>query len=256
MLKKVLFGVLFFFILPSLQSTTKFLIVANAPNPIDWLYVDTMKNKGYKIVALDGATNQFLKNKRKPDIILGDLDSIESEAEWGIKATFSTIDNDSLPYIGTNDVLIVPAKDQDNTDLHKAIVYCDKANATEIVIINAYGGRMDHELGNISLLKHLYRSDRPIRMRTKLQTLEFVHASKDSPAIISVSGKIGDHVGIVGFPKATLVRSTGVQYAAAHYPLELLSGSTCNPLITEEAQLIITGDALVIYPNTDAYDIN
>ena len=249
MFKKVfLIGI---FLVATLQSATKFLIVTNAPNPIDWVYVDSMKDKGYRIISLDGATNQFLKNERKPHVILGDLDSIESAAEWGIKETFSNINDDSSPYYGIDGLLIVPAKDQNYTDLHKAIIYCDSVGATEIVIINAHGGRMDHELGNISLLKCLYRPDRPIRMRTDLQTLEFVHASKDKPMVINVSGKIGDYIGVVGFPKATLVKSAGVQYTATHYPLELLSGSTCNPLTAEEAQLTITGDALIIYPNKE-----
>ena len=251
MLKKLLLKgiVLFSALALPLQSATKFLIVANAPNPIDWVYVDRMKDNGYKIISLDGATNQFLKNERKPHVVLGDLDSVEDAREWGIKATFSTMDNDSLPYTGVGGVLIVPAKDQDCTDLHKAIIYCDSVGATQIIIINAHGGRMDHELINISLLKRLYRHDRSIRMRTEQQTLEFVHGNEDEPAVINISGKIGDYIGVVGFPKATLVKSTGVQYSATHYPLELLCGSTCNPLVAEAAQLIITGDALVISPN-------
>ena len=189
-----------------------------------------------------------MRSGKNPDVVLGDFDSVEMPSMWGINATFSAIDDNSLPYMGKHGVIIVPAKNQDLTDLEKAILYCDKNGATSIDILNAHGGRMDHELGNYSLLKKYYKKDRPILIRTASQTLEFVRA--DVPTPVKIRGKKKDYCGIVGFPKGKIVTMRGFLYNADSYPLEMLGGSTCNQLSEPEAEIIVVGEVLVIHPNT------
>lgn len=227
-----------------------FLIVANAPvsrqRDFDWNFIDVMR-RTHKIVSLDGASNLFARAGKKPDVILGDFDSIEAPEIWGIQATFFTILDSSPSYLGKDGIVIVPAKDQDLTDLAKAIMYCDKMRAKSIYIVNAHGGRMDHELGNYSLLRQYYNKNRPILIRTISQTLEFFKT--DIPATIKITGRRGDYCGIIGFPNGKIITMKGFMYNADNYPLEMLKGSTCNKINGLEAEVTITGEVLIIHPN-------
>ena len=144
-------------------------IVANGPP----LPVNELKEslKGRKVLALDGAVNRFKSLELYPDYILGDFDSVEDPEYWGISAIFSEIAEHHCPYRGNFGAIIIPVMDQNCTDLEKGIVYCDKAKATSLLIVQATEGRMDHTLGNIGLLKKHYRPDRDLTIVTEKEQI-------------------------------------------------------------------------------------
>ncbi|XP_020600307.1 thiamine pyrophosphokinase 1-like [Phalaenopsis equestris] len=83
--------------------------------------------------------------KYKPDVIIGDLDSISTK----VKDFYSDLG-----------VKIVRVTEQEFPDLHKCVAFiCDCTPSLEksnlhILVAGALGGRFDHEMGNINVLYH------------------------------------------------------------------------------------------------------
>lgn len=196
-----------------------------------------IKNK--KVMALDGAADKLAILNIKPDIILGDMDAINKSA-WDIQQVSPT---ERAPYCTKNNVLIVEALDQSETDLVKGIRYCDAHNATSITIICATGGRLDHHEGAMRALRKCYQPNRPLVIHTALQSIIFVRDET-----ILIQGKVGDKLGILAYPAGTFT-SHGLRYEGKGYPLTFaLSESICNELRLATAEIEIKGEALLILP--------
>ncbi|PSR85995.1 Thiamine pyrophosphokinase [Actinidia chinensis var. chinensis] len=87
---------------------------------------------------------QDVRNRYKPDVIKGDMDSVRQEVI------------DFYANLGTK--IVDASDDQDTTDLHKCVAYiCDSTPNLEksnlcILVAGALGGRFDHEIGIINVL--------------------------------------------------------------------------------------------------------
>lgn len=84
-----------------------------------------------------------IRNRYKPDLIKGDMDSVREDVLGFYKN------------LGTE--IVDASHDQDTTDLHKCIDYVrDLPNLKNqnicILVAGALGGRFDHEIGNINVL--------------------------------------------------------------------------------------------------------
>jgi thiamine pyrophosphokinase len=198
---------------------------------------------GKQIMVLDGAANLLKQVPVRPHVILGDFDSIEDKEYWGIEKTFDQIEDQAKSYKGNFGILVVPAKDQDYTDLEKGIIYCDRQGALSILVINATGGRMDHTLGNLGLMRKYYRASRPLSILTERERLEYI---KDGSTVIR--GAVGDQCAILGYPEAFMT-TTGLVYNGDCYPLKMgIQESVCNKLAEPSATVHIEGEAIVIHP--------
>ncbi len=218
-----------------------YLIVAHGPAFPKKIILEMAKNK--RIVALDGAADYLATLGILPDYILGDFDSIKNTGYWGIDKTFDQIENDSKPYLGHHGIEIIPAKNQNLTDLQKAIRFCDSREAESIHVVCATGGREDHSMLNTRTLRAEHKENRPIYLHTKTQTLQFLKNSESK-----ITGKIKDYCGILAFPGGVF-SSTGLEYNGENYPLEFgLCESVCNRLREPQAQIKVTGEALLIMP--------
>jgi len=90
------------------------------------------------IIAADGGSRNALSLDVKPQIVIGDLDSIDDA------------DRHRLEEAGAQ--FIVYPTDKDYTDLELAIRYALEQAATEIIVFSALGGRWDQSLANLMLL--------------------------------------------------------------------------------------------------------
>lgn len=108
----------------------KYIIVLNGNMPKK-INKDFFENS--KIVCADGAYRHMLKLGIKPDILIGDFDSI----------------NTDLP---TDIEILKFNSDKDSTDGQLALEYAIKNKAKSVVFLGVSGGREDHFFGNISLL--------------------------------------------------------------------------------------------------------
>lgn len=113
------------------------LIFANGDLP-DIKRAQSLLRRDDFILCADGGTRHALALGVKPNLVLGDMDSLEKDhweklQEWGVE------------------VEIFP-RDKDETDLEHAIRTAMGLNPREIVILAALGGRVDQTLANITLL--------------------------------------------------------------------------------------------------------
>lgn len=94
------------------------------------------------IIAVDGGYD-FLKGRNiTPNLIVGDMDSMNPETSKDI------INNTHIP------VISFPVK-KDYTDMYLAAEEAVKLGYSSLVIYGGCGGRIDHTISNISLLAHL-----------------------------------------------------------------------------------------------------
>lgn len=90
------------------------------------------------IICCDGAAHHMAQVRIKPDIIIGDMDSIGS----------AQLEN----YKSKGVKVIQYSADKDFTDTELALDYALKQKPTAIYIWGALGGRLDHTLANVFLL--------------------------------------------------------------------------------------------------------
>jgi len=83
------------------------------------------------IIAADGATNQLMAMGIKPNLIIGDLDSVSP---------------DYLEHIQN-----IQHWDQDYCDYQKSLWYLEKNDLLPAIIVGVNGGYLDHILNNINL---------------------------------------------------------------------------------------------------------
>jgi len=118
---------------------SKAIIISDGAS-VDPAFLDHMIDKKGKqhVICCDGGVRHLRKLHRKPDVIIGDMDSIKP---------------DQLNRYKTQGIKTIkyPAR-KDFTDTELALDYAIKLNPTEILICCALGGRIDHALANVFLL--------------------------------------------------------------------------------------------------------
>jgi thiamine pyrophosphokinase len=200
----------------------KILIVADSPKK----EINFNPDEFDIIIALDGAAELLKQFQIMPHHILGDLDTINSE---------------TINFFQNTTSVITKIPDQNSTDLDKGILFAKKLGATEITIINALYGRMDHTLYNTRVLKKHY--DPKINIEIWNENEKLIYCENTALRII---GTPNSPVAILSFPSCTIT-SNGLTYDMQEYKLEFgQAESTCNSFKTSSAEIFITGSALLI----------
>lgn len=106
---------------------------AETAEKIDW--------NGSRKICVDGGIRHFKELGIDPDTIIGDLDSADREFVEYFKSRGA-------------EVLKYPSK-KDKTDTEIAVEYAAESGASEILLLGSTGSRIDHMMGNISLLHRL-----------------------------------------------------------------------------------------------------
>lgn len=138
--------------------------------------------KNYDAIACaDGGANLAYKFGIKPNFIVGDLDSIRKK----VKSFFEA-----------KNVEIVHDPDQNSTDIEKSVKFLIKRGYEKIDITSALGDRVDHNLGNLSVLANYYGKAklRIIDEKTEIffakGRFSFKANKGDTISIIPVGGKV------------------------------------------------------------------
>jgi len=111
-------------------------IIGNGDPPSASLFLDVMSTLPMLICA-DGGLRTVLKYGIEPDVVIGDLDSVEIS------------DLDRIP---TEKIFKVDA-DNTSTDLEKAIKHAIQLELDYATLLGFTGGRSDHVLWNLGLLR-------------------------------------------------------------------------------------------------------
>jgi len=145
------------------------------------------------LVAVDGGLRHLKRLGLKPHLLIGDLDSVDATEVAEIMD--AGIEVRRFP----------PAKDQ--TDLELALDFSLKAGYVQIVIAYPFGERVDHTLGNISLLSRPDLAGKTLSLEDGQVEAHLLDASASLPA------QPGDLVSLIAWGEpAEGIRTKGLEY--------------------------------------------
>jgi thiamine pyrophosphokinase len=191
------------------------------------------------IIAADGGARHILELGLRPDILIGDMDSISPTLL------------DDLKDQGTQ--LIVYPRDKDHTDLELAILHALQNGVQEVLLFGVLGGRLDQTLANLMLLT---KDEWAGLSLTISNSPDIAYMMRDQN-IISLQGNPGDIVSLI--PLSAIV--TKVSTNGLRWPLknaELIIGNTIsvsNEMIKNSASVEIgKGKLLLVHRDVQAME--
>ena len=129
------------------------------------------------LLAADGGAHHALALGLTPDVVIGDMDSLDEQDQAQLRAA------------GARFVVHPPAKDE--TDLELALLYALEQGAASITLLGALGGRLDQMLANILLLTMPALAECEVRLVDGAQTAFVV---RDAAWL---EGQVGDTVSLI-----------------------------------------------------------
>lgn len=186
------------------------------------------------LVAADGGANHLLKMGVLPELVIGDLDSIDEETLFDL----TSADVEIKQY----------SEDKDETDIELALRYAVELRPSAILIVGALGGRLDQTLANLSILTDPTLPKIDIRMDDGVEEVFFCRASAAKGEQAKVQGRSGDTVSLIPWHG----RVEGVQTKGLQWPLygETLfsdkSRGISNMMVDEMAAIRIQSGLLLI----------
>jgi len=207
-----------------MKPKTAFLLADGAPLP---RALRDRLRRGTFTIAIDGAAELARKEGWRPDLITGDFDSVKPA---------------TLRHFKRLAVEILPTPDQDHTDLEKALAHATAfMDLRSIVIAQAMGSRLDHSLGNLSILKRFHAKAREITLYTETERVRYAEDQS-----LTFKGKRGRRIAVIPFPAAR-VSSRGLAFEMKKLDLALgLRESISNAAKSSSVMLTVKGGALVI----------
>ena len=185
-----------------------------------------------RVVAVDGGTAWLASIGRRPDLVIGDLDSADPTLIAGLQADGVPVERHQA------------AKDASDTEL--AVAHVVAAGADEIVIVGALAGpRLDHQLANLSLLADPRLSGvRDLRIVRGGTLVRALHAG----ARMMLEGGPGDLVTLMPIGgDAGGVRTTGLRYPLDGETLAIgRSRGLSNVVVEPPASVSLDGGTLLV----------
>ena len=135
------------------------------------------------LIAADGGANHLLKMGILPEIVFGDLDSIDEDVLFDL----TSADVEIMQY----------SEDKDETDIELALRYAVELQPTSVLIVGALGGRLDQTLANLSILTDPTLPALDIRLDDGLEETFFCRASAAKGRQVEVRGRSGDIVSLI-----------------------------------------------------------
>ena len=196
-------------------------ILANGNYPTHIIPVQKIKEAGY-IICCDGAVNNLVDNNIKPNIIIGDLDSLDP----------------SLTNKYRDKTIYLP--NQDENDLQKSIRWAESEKINEVTILGATGKRDDHSISNIFILLQL-----PTSMKCTLFT--------DYGCFSLVEGKgafqsfKGQQVSLFAIDPEIEITSTNLKYSLICTKLTNLYKGSLNECKSDAFTLSLSHGKILTY---------
>ena len=167
-------------------------VILNGQMPTDDTIIDQITNSDY-IIAVDGSANKLFDLEIIPDVIIGDLDSLQN--------------------IKNKDIELVETPDQNKTDFRKTLEWCIEKNILNISIFGISGESEDHFLGNYYTLSDFGE---------KISWKAFTDFSVISPCVGNKKFESfkGQKVSLFCMKGSSTVNSKNLEYPLQSYPLK------------------------------------
>ena len=176
------------------------------------------------MVCADGGANAAARAGIRPDLIIGDLDSVTP-------ATLRTF----------RSVPIRRLVDQNSTDLEKAIRWLLRKGIRTISIVGATGGRLDHVAGNLHVIgKFSRRAD--LQIVEEHGTLVAVGKSREFPY------PRGSTLSLIPLSRCSGITTRGLRWELRNATLELgRRDGTSNVVVSSPATIRLRSGTLLVY---------
>jgi len=208
---------------------TKAIVIGNGEQPPSELLKAVVNSGQFEVICADGGYHHAERLGITPNLILGDMDSLSAEEITELEGKVSV-----KKFTG-----------QDDTDVEKAITYCNENGLKDILLFGVTGKLIDHELSNLILLFR-YATELRLRIFNKDSVLEAVTGS-----FTRKTGK-GARISFYTFGSELTVKTKGLRYQLPEN--KLIFGrqeSTGNIAEADEVLFEVSGGyMLLILPST------
>ena len=214
----------------------KYLIVAGG-NVSDEFIAHVIKTGGFDVIlAADAGMEALYRCHVLPDIIVGDFDSVDAE----ILEHFRKKERIEI-------CMLNPEKD--DTDTEYAIREAIRRGAMEIVVIGATGTRIDHVLGNISLLGIGLEEQIKISLVDEHNRIRMIN----QPLMIRKAEQYGKYVSLIPFSeKVSGVTLRGLKYPLTDYTMGGFNSlGISNEIVSDEASISLSSGQLIVIESKD-----
>ena len=203
---------------------TQVLIVANGEWPKSY-NIEEYPNDYSLLIALDGAANRLAEHGLLPDVLVGDMDSIDPEI---------------LARCRLNDTEIIHDANQEQSDISKGLRWVHQNHPdSKINIVGVEIGRYDHHLAAFSSLFE--------QKSSAIVILEGWDARRVGSIPQQINVQSGCLVSLISFGTVTGVNLSGCQYPlhdeAMHTGTRGVSNTAIETTITISAK---SGDLLLL----------
>ena len=144
------------------MTDAKALIITGGEVDYNYRY----KNDAHLVIAVDGGLEAVQKMGLKPDVIIGDFDTVSPEI-------LHKYERECAAQI----IRLVPEKD--DTDTEAAVSYAMEHGIKMIDILGATGSRFDHTYANMFLLKMAYEQGVTICLYTGLSKIYLIRGKRE-----------------------------------------------------------------------------
>ena len=196
-----------------------------------------VKNGGFDVIlAADAGMEALYRDHILPDIIVGDIDSVNP---------------DTLEYFHDKEQIEVCMlnPEKDDTDTEYAIREAIRRGAREIVIVGGTGTRIDHVLGNICLLGIGLEHQVKICLMDEHNRMRMI----DQPLTLKKAEQYGKYVSLIPFSEYVQgVTLRGFKYPLTDYTMGGFNSlGISNEIVSEEASISLTSGQLIVIESKD-----
>ena len=192
-------------------------VILNGQMPTVDTIINQITNSDY-IIAVDGSANKLFDLEIIPDVIIGDLDSLQN--------------------IKNKDIELVETPDQNKTDFRKTLEWCIEKNILNISIFGISGESEDHFLGNYYTLSDFGE---------KISWKAFTDFSVISPCVGNkkFDSFKGQKVSLFCMKGSSTVNSKNLEYPLQSYSLKPSDDAVRNLSIEDHFTIESTTTILV-----------
>ena len=193
-------------------------VILNGQMPTDDIIINQITNSDY-IIAVDGSANKLFDIEIIPDVIIGDLDSLQN--------------------INNKNIELVVTPDQNKTDFRKTLEWCIEKNILNISIFGISGESEDHFLGNYYTLSDFGE---------KISWKAFTDFSMISPCVgrKKFESFTGQKVSLFCMKGSSIVNSENLEYPLKSYHLKPSDDAVRN-LSLEDNFIIESTNTILVF---------
>jgi thiamine pyrophosphokinase len=200
-------------------------------------YMEAQTDGDRTIIAADGGLNVLHRMGIRPDVILGDFDSVHQE--WlSLYAADSRIRLERFP------------THKDYTDMELAVELGLELAADELVLFGATGTRLDHVIGNVFALQKPMERGIPAKLVDSNNVIQLLGPGNYEVCRTALFGK---YVSFLPYTE----RASGITLTGFLYPLdeaEMVRGTTLgisNELAEERGVVSVQKGILIFIQSRD-----